>query len=618
MLSQVARSPSRRGPLLLALLLFAALLALSSPARAWVEAHVAGDEVRLLLDKEGTARVEHRITLKVSGGPLRAFDIQGVDKDAVPDPDGYIAPLKQALQSSLASAVPVTTEILPPESRPRDDGKPAPTVLRVRFDADKGLRRGTYMLLVRYRTDLKARGLLKVDGTMGRLDWQGPAWDDGLDSVRATFELPSAPTPPRAFEGTVDPHDEAAPPPPSFLSTVRRGTERDEIELIRTYAPKGEPVAWSLMVDARAFRTAPPAAAAKSSLPVPEAAKSFLTPDRERSLILVAAGAGFLVFSLLVAWKAREAARVARAAGTEARPLLRVPLFVRSAGAGLALVAGIGLELTLRDPTLGAVLVALATALAAHRTPHWNHASAMRKPGRWLPVAEREAFREPPRRRGAYLDVSTREGKVIFLALVAAAAAGAVAVWRTEPYYAYLMALDMAPLLAIFGTGRMSELPPDPAAAPAGFLRGVARRSLKLLQAKGVEARAIGRVRIPDGSPDADELRLGLVPKTPLAGFLGIEVGVVYVPGAGGPIGLPEVLLRVTVGSACEAAMENLARHGKSMRGRKANERVVLFMPRLPTARMTAAIAAALVRAAATTKAAPKVAEEKPRRKRAA
>jgi hypothetical protein len=213
--------------------------------------------------------------------------------------------------------------------------------------------------------------------------------------------------------------------------------------------------------------------------------------------------------------------------------------------------------------------------------------------------------------------VSTREGKVIFLLLLGAVLAGAAVVWRTEPYYAYLMALDTAPLLAIFGTGRMAELPPDPAAAPAGFLRGVAKRTLKLLQAKGVEGRAIGRVRIPDGSPDADELRLGLVPKAPIPGFLGIEVGVVYVPGTGGPIGFPEVLLRVTVGSACEAAMEGLAKHGKSMRGRKVNERVVLFTPRLPTARMTAAIAAALVRAA-TIKPAPKAAEEKPRRKRAA
>jgi hypothetical protein len=601
----------------LSLLVFVALIALSPSALAWVEVHVAGSEVRLLLDKEGTARVEHRVTLKVSGGPLRAFDIRGVDKDAVPDPDGYIAPLKEALQSSLASAVPVTTEIMPPESRPRDDGRPAPTVLRVRFDAEKGLRRGTYMLLVRYRTDLKARGLLKLDGTMGRLAWEGPTWADGLDSLRATFELPSAPTPPRVLDAAHDPHDENAAPPPSFLSTVRRGSERDEIELIRTYAPKGEPVAWSLLVDARAFRPPPAPPAARSSLPVPEAAKGLLTPDRERTLLLAGVGVGFLVFSLLVAFKAREAARLARAAGTESRPLLRVPLVVRSAGAGLALVAGVGLELMLRDPTVGALLVALATALAAHRTPHWNHASAMRKPGRWLPVAEREAFREPPRRKGAWLDVSTREGKVIFLLLLGAVFGAAAVVWRTEPYYAYLMALDTAPLLAIFGTGRMSELPPDPAAAPAGFLRNVAKRTLKLVQAKGVEARAIGRVRIPDGSPDADELRLGVVPKTPLAGLLGIEVGVVYVPGAGGPIGLPEVLLRVAVGSPCEAAMEGLARHGKSMRGRKPNERVVLFVPRLPTARMTAAIAAALVRAAAS-KAAPKAAEEKPRRKRAA
>jgi hypothetical protein len=578
-------------------LIFVAALAVSSRARAWVEVHVAGDDVRLLVDRAGAARVEHRITLKISGGPLRAFDIRGVDSDAVLDPDGYVAPFREGSQGSLASAIPVTTEMLPEGMRAREDGRASPPTLRVRFDTEKGLRRGTYTLLVRYKTDLMARGLIKLDGAMGTVTWRGPAWDDGLDSARATFELPSAPTPPRTFEASVDPHDESAPPPPSVLSTVRRGTERDEIELIRTYAPKGEPIVWAVRVDARAFRAAPEAAS-RPSLALPEGAGELLTPER-RPTFMLALGAGlFLLFSVLVALKAREAMRLARAAGTEARPLLRMPLFLRSAGAGGLLTSGIALELTMRSPTVGAALVALATALAAHRTPLWSHTSSLRKPGRWLPVAEREAFRAPPRRKGAYLDVSTREGKGILLALLGAIGAGAAVMWRTEPYYAYLIALDATPLLAIFCTGRMRELPPDPAAAPAGFLRDVAKRVQRLLRAKGreQEARAIGRVRVPDGSPDADELRLGIVPKAPIAGFLGIEVGVVYVPGAGGAIEMPEVLLRVAAGSPCEEAMAELMRHGKSMRGRRPNEKVVLFTPRLPTARMTAGIAAALVR----------------------
>jgi hypothetical protein len=172
------------------------------------------------------------------------------------------------------------------------------------------------------------------------------------------------------------------------------------------------------------------------------------------------------------------------------------------------------------------------------------------------------------------------------------------ALMRDAPYYAYLLALDVTPLLAIFCTGRLSELPPDPAAAPARLLGDIAKRVRRLMRPeRGEEVRAIGKIRVPDGSPDADELRLGLLPKAALPGFVGIEVGVVYAPGAGGAIELPEVLLRVTSGSACEAAIEGLARHGRSMRGRKPDERVIAFTPRLPTARMTAGIAAALARA---------------------
>ena len=148
----------------------------------------------------------------------------------------------------------------------------------------------------------------------------------------------------------------------------------------------------------------------------------------------------------------------------------------------------------------------------------------------------------------------------------------------------------------------MAELPPDPAATPVPFLRGVAARLKRLM--KGTDARVVGRLRIPDKSPDADELRLGLAPRTALPGFIGIEVGVAYAPGAGGAIALPEVLLRVTAGSPCEQAVERVARSGRAVRGRRIDERVIAFAPRLPTARMTASIAAALARAVTTAPAA--------------
>jgi hypothetical protein len=225
-------------------------------------------------------------------------------------------------------------------------------------------------------------------------------------------------------------------------------------------------------------------------------------------------------------------------------------------------------------------------------------------------VAEGEAFRPPPRPRGAYLDVSTRAGKLLFALSVAALGAGVYAMHLRSPYHAQLLALDVAALLAIFGTGRLAELPPDPAAAPVGFLRDVARRVKRGL--KGADARVVGRIRLPEGSPDADELRLGLVPRAALPGFVGIEVGVVYAPGAGGAVALPEVLLRVTAGSPCERAVERMARSARSSRGRRADERVLAFTPRLPTARMTAAIAAALGRAVAAQQAQAKAAAKAP------
>jgi hypothetical protein len=578
----------------LTILLTIALLALPRSAGAWVEVHVAGDDVRLTVDRGGAARVEHKVTLKISGGPLRSLDIPGVDPDAAPEPDGYVVPLRDAQRTSLASASPVALELLP-RDRPREDGSLPPPMLRVRFDG-KGIARGVYVLFFRYRTELGKRGLMREQGALARLTWSGPVWDDGLDQARLILELPSAPTEPRPDQGEAAPDELIAPP--MTLSTVRRGRERDELELVRPYAPKGEPIRWVVLADARAFRPAAPEAPPARALPLRtlEAAVAW-TPERRRTLILAAAGALFALYSALVALKALEVQRLCRAAGVAPRPLVPLPLPARAAAAGLAIVAGVALQLLLKTGTAGAALVALASALAAHRTPQWTRAAALRGPGKWLPVAEAEAFRLPPRPRGAILDITTRASKILFAALLAALAAGAYAAHLRSPYYAHLIALDAVALLAVFCTGRLSELPPDPAAAPVPFLRDVARRLKRSLSS--AEARVVGRIRLPDGSPDADELRLGVSLRAALPGFAGIEVGLVYAPGAGGAIALPEVLLRVTAGSPCERAVERLSRSGRSSRGRRPDERVLAFAPRLPTARMTAGIAAALARAVA-------------------
>ncbi|WP_437973920.1 hypothetical protein WMF11_35575 [Sorangium sp. So ce295] len=606
--SRIARRP---GPALLLPFLAALLsIAFALPARAWVEVHIAGDDVRLSIDRAGAATVEHKVTLKISGGPLRGLDIQGVDPDAQLDQGSYAVPSKAAEAGSLASATPVAIELLPPDPRPREDGTRRPAAMRARFDG-KGLSRGVFVLFFRYRTDLMKRGLIRQDGPSARVSWSGPVWDDGYDSARLTVALPAAPDEPRVDEARAGEAGEAASPDalpaPTTLSTLRRALDKDELELLRPYAPKAEPIRWAIRADARAFQPEPAAAkpGADTLGRISDAAAG--SPDRSRTLYVAAGVVLFALYSALVALKAREHERLARAAGALPRPLVPIPLAPRAALAGLALVAGVALELLLRDGTPGAALVAAATALAAHRTPRPERTAAtLRRPGKWLPIAEAEAFREPPRARGVYLDVSTRAGKALLVALLAGLGAGVHAVAAASPYHAHLLALDATALLAIFCTGRLAELPADPAARPVAFLRDVARRVRRLRKAPAgaaaaaQELRVVGRLRIPDGSPDADELRLGLSPRAALPGFVGIEVGVVYAPGAGGAIGLPEVLLRVAPGSPCERAVEGLAKSGRSSRGRRPGERVLAFTPRLPTARMTAAIAAALVRAVST------------------
>jgi hypothetical protein len=582
-------SPRVARPALVAFALVLALFGLPRRALAWVDFKVTGDDVRLDIKKDGAARVEHKIALRISGGPLRSIDLRGVDPDAVPEPDAYVVPADEASVNSLASAVPITTELLPPPSRAPADGSPALSVLRVRFDADKGLRQGHYVVFLRYRTDLARRGLLARDGSMARVRWTGLTWEHGFDA-RATFVMPTGATEPRVEEPAVS-DAEGATPPASVLSTLRRATGRDELELMRLYAPKGEPIVWTARFDARALEVTAPRA--QPVAPQAAAPQGALAPDR-RGLILLAGGVLFVFYALLVAVKSREVAAASRAAGTEPRPLIPASVFLRSAGAGCSLVAGVALQLLLPTGTVGALFVVLAAALAAHRAPVWMRASALRSPGRWLSISEEEAFARPPRPKGTWLDVSTRGGKALLLATLVPLG---VAVWfvsRTSLYHAHLFAYDAVALLAVFCTGRRAELPPDPMTVPAPLLRDVARRLRKTMRKVGEEVRIVPRIRVPEGSASADELRLTVIPRAPLPGFTGLEIGVVLAPSVGGCWQAPEVLLRVQAGSPCEAAVEALAGQGRWQRGRRPNERVIAFSPRLPMAWMTADLAARL------------------------
>lgn len=572
-------------PWLLASGIALSLVALPKSALAWVDVHVASDDVRMEVGRDGSARVEHKLTLRISGGPLRAIDLRGIDADAVPEADGYVVPAKEAATNSLANALPVATEMLPPPLKPKADGSPEPSAMRVRFDADKGLSRGVYVVFVRYRTELLRRGLLHRDGSMAKLEWSGLIWENGLDSARATFVLPPGPTEPRLEDAPTTGANGEPQAAPSVLSTLRRETGRDELELLRPYAPKGEAIAWALRFDSRAL---------DGMVKKPEDVPSVIAPEvlafgqDRRSLLLFAGGALFVLYSLLVAWKGREVERTTKEKGAEARPLVPIGLLARSFLAAVALCGGILLQLLLPTATVGALCVALAVLLSVYRAPRWGRGSLLRPPGAWFPISEEEAFAKAKRLRGAWLDLSTRAGKSLLFLCTAAVGAGAYYASTVSMYYAHLVVYDAVALLALFCTGRMAELPPDPVGASAPLLREIQKRIQKGSRKASGELRIVPRIRVPEGETAADELRLQVVPRAVVSGFLGLEVGVVLSPGAGSALRSPEVLLRVMQGSAAEALVEELVGGARSQRGRKPNERVYILTPRLPTAWMTA------------------------------
>jgi hypothetical protein len=570
-----------------------ALASLTRSASAWVEAHVVADDVRVTLERDAPARVEHRITLHIAGGPLRALDLRGVDGDAEPEADAYVVTEHDASVKSLASAREVTAELIPPDNKPTKDGSPAPSILRLRL-GEKGIGRGQYVVLVRYRTHLAERGFVKHDGTVARVKWQGVVWEDGFDSARVTFDLPSAPTPPRHEERTAG---EGGGDAPLVLSTVRRRGDRDEIELLRPYVPTGEAISWSFLADGRAFAPVAPAPTRPGDAPMISIAQPSGAVGRFGAVWLAGAAAGFLGFVFLVVRKAREVTLAALAAGATPAPLVPMPVLVRAPLASAALAFGVWLQLVKRAWTPSALVILAAVALVAHRAPAWPRSFFLRKPGRWLPLAERDAWAPAERPRGAFLDVSTRAGKALFALSLAAVAGLSWLASEASRHLGAMIALDATVLLALFGTGRLSALPPRPAAFAAPFLRRVSERLAKVL---GGSARTVGRIRVPDGAAEPDELRLALVPRPAAQGFRSLEAGAVIVPGAGGPALLPGVVLRYVEGSPCEAQLGAMVRAGKLTRGRKPGEVAVVFSPRLPTARMTADLVARLARAIST------------------
>jgi hypothetical protein len=557
---------------------------------AWVETHVIADDIRVDVERSGAAVIDHGITMRIQGGPLRSFDLAVADGDVTPLGDSTVI----SAQTEGLLGLPIPLGITP-----RPDG-----ALRVNIESPRGISRGVFLFHVRYRKNLLTGESIRREGALLRVRFTGPAWQEGLDNARCTFTLPPGPTEPRPpnVDGRKDDRDGVDEDDGGmFISQVKRAQDHDEVELIRPHVARGEAVTWTVRVDPRALgeindpRLRPPA-------PPPS---PTIVPAEEQFAYASAAGAIVLFFSILTGCKARQVKKHARTIATP-RPLLPIGTTLRTLLAGPVLAGGVALQLHSEDPWRGTLLVLLAMALTWYLPPVWNRKP--RGPGRWLPVADAEAFARAPAPNDTWLDVSSRGGLALFVLLLGAAAALAYAMSRTSTYAAYVVAFDMAVLFPLFGTGRTAELPGHPLFGPGPSLARIARKLRKL-----PKTRAIAWGRLPLGSDQFDELRLLCTPKVPLRGLAGIEVGLLAVGGIGGSIHLPEVLVRVIDGSPAHEAFLALMPGSRWVRGRRADERVTSLRPRLPTLAMTTALTVRLLERAAESDVGSGVAEGRKR-----
>lgn len=505
------------------------------------------------LDRDGSATVSHELLLEVRGGPLKKLELATADSNAELLPDATVT------KASTGLVLPLVVE------------RGADGLLTLEVDHERGLRSGTYTFVVRYRTALSSKMLIRREHSV-ELAWTGPRLDSGVDGMRTLFRVPSAEVAPRL---PVVRDDEPDPGFGVLVSAIRRSAAHDEIELVRSHVARGEPVLWRVETSASAFL---PKAPASEPAPAPGVLPVAVAPrpraPRWLAWALFAGGA----FGLLVWQKERLFARACRQSGATLRALVPLPLVVRALLAGLALGVALYAGADREDPTLTGIALLCALVLATLSAP--RRARSPRSPGRWLPLRGDEAFAaRSSRLPGALLDSGTLQGFLVLLVAVVALLALAGLELRHSPYRALLVLLSGSVLVPIFFTGRASDLLGDRVAFSRGFL---ARLERKMRACEGLKTVPWGR--LPDGSAAPDELRLLAQLRDPIEGLVALEVALEPRSGLGGVLGAPFVIVRAKEDSRAQRALPNGVIW---TRGRRPDERVAILTPNLPTLALT-------------------------------
>jgi hypothetical protein len=430
----------------------------------------------------------------------------------------------------------------------------------VLVDSPQVLTRGVATFDVRWQIDLVAIGAIVPDGASWRLSWSLPAAANGFDLPRVTLDLPAAPEPPRSLGGELNAPEAAA----GETDTLRRDRDRDILEIVRPYAAHGETVTGVIRLDPRALpQVVDPRLRPAERPPAPSDSRRW-----QDGAWLGALGVLGIAFGLLVARKDRAFGAACGPQWKSARGLLPLAVALRATIAGLALAMGAALQIG-GQPLAGGLLIALSVLSSALRCPRIGPVA--RGPGQWFPLRPEDAFRRSGA-DGLVGHIPWRVGLGALTILGVAWAAG-----RLSPQGPWLVVMDCAPVVALLATGRSSQRPAVDLEAAGQLLR----RPFSLLKATA-NLRVVpwGRVGL-DGT--IDELRIRVLPRAPVPGLVGIELGHAWIRTPVGWAPAAEVMVRVLEGSAAAAKIGRAIPEARQVPGRRAQERVLRLAPSVPT-----------------------------------
>ena len=532
-------------------------------ASAWIETRTKSVLSTVDVGADGHATVSHSLALEVRGGPLRELELRTADADAEPLPDATVTRI------STGQPFPLIVE------RAADGG------LKLEIDHERGVRGGSYLFSVRYRTNLMTGDRLRRRGGAVEVSWVGPRLPDGVDGARMIFRIPPASVPPTL--PATDPNE----PNPTFgvlLGEVRRTPQADEIELLRSHVASGEPVLWRVEASPRAFPNLFVDAEVKAASPT--VAPPRANAKRTRSPWALIAALMGAVFAGLVALKTDAFGRSCAACQAAPRALLPLPAAVRVPLAGLGLGTALYVGAEIGEPLAAGAALVLSLVASAFGVPRRERHP--RGPGRWLPISDADAFaakvHDLP---GAWLDSGTLKGFLALTLLLGIVVLTAALELGRSPYHALLTLLCGSVVFPIFFSGRASDLVSDRVQFSRRFVRDLSRRLRE-----NVALRAVPWARVPDDAREPDELRLLVQLRDAAPGLVALETGVEPERGIGGFVASPFVIVRTREGSVSQRLLPSEL---VWTRGRRPDERVAILKPKLPTLALTLALIERLV-----------------------